>query len=252
MTALKPYVPSKINRARDPSVESGTTGAQASTDATMWPATVDTTVKFAGASSWKLVRTTKTLTDNTLANFTACPSNNTRVITIPVTPGTVVSVGIMERCAVVNHRWRVTLTFRDAANVALADIAGSMGTNPNPDGGWWQAKINNRTVPPLAVTMGVQVALYMPSSGGLPVGGETSWIDGLMVSFGQTTVEPYFDGATPGCSWSGTPNQSESVRAVVTPWTLTGAGNAEQPLDVAGLWDGASLQPVDLADVVVL
>lgn len=247
MTALKPYVPRAINRAPDPTMESGIVGAQQSNNASLYPIVADTTVKHSGAQSWKCTRTATT-PSVTLASLTVCAATAANTVVLRVTPGEVLSAAVMCKCAVPGHRIQMNAVFRDAANTQVGTTTnGAIKTNVSLVD-WDTVGIDNLTAPANANHVYFTLAVYNPI-GVNSVGGEVSWADSLIVN-GGPKAEPYFDGSTPGCSWSGTPNQSQSVRAAVTPWTRW-SGTAEQPLDVAGQWDGAALHPIDLRDVTV-
>ena len=72
-----------------------------------------------------------------------------------------------------------------------------------------------------------------------------------MVSPGTKTDLNYFDGSSPGCAWTGTPNLSTSTRPASGPWSRW-TGTTETPLTESGVWDGSTVIPDDVYDVVTV
>lgn len=242
MTALKQYLPRAVNRVLDPTFESGVASAQASNNGALYVLTYDTTIVQSGARSALLTRSAST-PSTTLGSISFTPAQFANVVKVPVTPGEVISFGCFARCSVA-HMARMSYTFRDASNVNVG--SNTLGPNLGPFGvGTWDAiKFENITVPAGAAFVILQCAVS--TTGGNSVGGELCWFDsGICVT--GATLPSYFDGNTAGCSWSGTPHQSQSVRAVQTPWTLWN-GTTEAPLDPTQ-WNGSAALPVDLRDV---
>ena len=174
MTAVVPTRTAAINRALDPSLESGSTVAQSSLDDTLYVATVDTAYKYSGASSWLVTRTTKT-PSNLISAFWVSATNVTRPASIPVTPGEVLSFGVWERCTIPGHRGQILMRFRDASNVVLSSPTGNMNGAPSSDD-WAVIRAQNVVVPATAAYVAVLCYIYMPVSGDntITVGGSPS------------------------------------------------------------------------------
>lgn len=259
MTALKPYLPQQTNRAIDPSLESlpnpgsgmcsSTNGAQFAMASPM-----DTVVFHNGKQSAKLTRQAST-PNNALATCYLGPSTQVgNAYIIAVTPGESLCFGYWARCTLDQWRASVNVQMRSADGLISGTTYGGPVQGPFPANTWQWITAGPTVVPAGSPAPTTRIAFLANAFGPLgyvSVGGEVTNFDSYMVIASAVPPAAYFDGDTPGSHWNGTPNQSQSTRAVQTPWGLWN-GTTEAPLDVAGQWDGAALLPVDLRDVTVV
>jgi len=241
MTAIATFSPSAVNRAFDPSFENDAMGLPSSN--TNFSGGFDTTNKVVGTRSYMTTRTVGT--GNQISTPTFTPTSTTSPYRILATPNEVITVSCRAMTDQVNWRGRLDLSCRTAAGAGTT-LQGTLVTLlPAMQ---WVVLSNTFTVTATAAYVSVVGNAFL--LGGSVVLGERGWWDGLMVTSGST-VEPYFDGDTPGCEWNGAANASTSIRRAVQPWSVWD-GTTAQPLTVSGVWDGSAVQPATLTDISVI
>ena len=246
MTAiLTTSTPPATNRVPDPSLESDTSGFP--TVGNTAAGSYDTATKYVGTRSYLATRLATAL-DNSLATVNLTPTALANAYRIQVNPGDVVSIETRIMCDQAAWRGRLRGVTRNATN-ANVDVINATTTGPYPAMAWQNLTL---AMPPASagVTHMYIVALSFLDAGLVSVGAERVWHDAVMVNTGANP-EPYFDGATPGCTWDGAANASTSTRLGVYPLSAWD-GKYTQPLTVAGVWDGAALQPANLTDITVM
>ena len=235
--AIPSSVGVRTNLATYPSAESGTTG---------WTsALINATISQ--SSAWSASGTYSYALTSVASGTMAATNNADR---IEVTPGVTYAFSVRFRAATVSRNVYIQCEWRNAGNSVISTSAGSAVADST------SADVVASVVaaaPALAATGLVYVVVNSTGAAG-----EVHRFDGVLVEE-SSTVGTYFDGASPGCEWTGTAHASTSRTVTYPLWAghitdhtpgWVGAGKATCGLSCSDLL--AALARVDaLPDLMV-
>lgn len=206
-----------VNRAFDPSLEVAGT---ASTTNSAWPDTAaDTVIKRSGTLS-RVTTRNATPASASMGGVYLVARTGSRII--PAVPGEAVSVSVWVRSSVAS-RGRISVFWRDASNATIGGSIPAPSYTNIPADTWTLLKFENVVAP--ALTAFIAAFHTVITVSGVTVGGEQVWTDNVMINDGPVSLD-YFDGDSPGGTWTGTPNASPSAQQPLTTWTGTATGTA--------------------------
>jgi hypothetical protein len=266
------------NRMLDPSFEVLGNGVAIGSNAGLqYPIAFDTGTFRSGARSASTTRTSNTPTNVAssvyLGAFSAGGSGK-----LSATPGERLSFSMWVRCDRAGYTAGVQITYRSAASATIG-LSGYGSFSTLAANTWTLVKVENALVP--ANTNYVFISPIVQTVGGANADtGTQVWFDDAILNTG-TTVLPYFSGATTDTAlydyqWTGTANQSTSVRipavtvsldvapVTFTPRDIVGSLGVQYALDATtvqlvaydvsdtGGDDPVTVQPLDVATVLLV
>lgn len=198
-------LPPLTNRVPNPSAEVDLTGwTVASADATMGRS--NGVPSPAGLGSW-----------HAYYAITAAGAFETWGPSVPVTPGeTITASAYVRRNSVTNAPGDdLYLEFYDASGASLSLLNATSDKRDDEDNVWIRQSVT------VVVPDGAATARPMLWCGYQLPSGYDFRVDGWSVT-ASDHPEPYFDGSTAGCAWTGTANASASTKPGATPATMAG------------------------------
>lgn len=196
----------RTNLVTNPGAE-GSTGFL-SNNGTIWTVSSDTTVKQGGTQSKKSTPVTYGASGALLSMY-----NVAVAAAVPATAGTVYTISAyFAHNAAVSSNAQIGIAFFDASS---ASTGSALSVNTSIVGGSVFTRVSVTATAPAGTTKMYPTATVSRSSG-VTVAGEAAWIDSVLVE-ATPDLRPYFDGSTPGASWSGTVNASSSTMIEATP-----------------------------------